>query len=211
MQLLILGTGIFSAEVADLAREIPGVSVAGFVVNLEPPTAGATFEGAPVYWVEDLAPLADTHVAVCAIGSTKRARFTAQVEAQGMRFVALIHPTARVSPTATLGPGTVVSAGVIIASHTHLGAHVIVNRGALIGHHTSIGDCVTIGPGANVAGAVVVESGAYLAMSCVVLDRMTIGADAVVGAGAVVTKPVAAHTQVVGVPARVVRTGIEGR
>jgi sugar O-acyltransferase (sialic acid O-acetyltransferase NeuD family) len=164
-----------------------------------------------VIWVDDLGPLAATHLAVCAIGTTQRVRFVEQVEAMGFRFATVRHPTARISRTSTLGPGSIVSAGVVVAAHTAIGRHVIVNRGGLIGHHTRIGDYVTLSPGANVAGRVTIGAGTYVGIGAIVLDYLTVGAGSVVGAGAVVTKDVPDHVQVMGVPARITKERVEGR
>lgn len=46
------------------------------------------------------------------------------------------------------------------------------------------------------------RGGAYLGSNAVVLPNLTIGENATVGAGAVVTKDVPANTTVVGVPAK---------
>jgi maltose O-acetyltransferase len=48
-------------------------------------------------------------------------------------------------------------------------------------------------------------------MGSTILDRLSIGEGAVVGAGAVVTRDVAPGTQVLGLPARPVKEGLEGR
>jgi serine acetyltransferase len=79
-----------------------------------------------------------------------------------------------------------------------------------IGHHTTIGRS-SIQPGANIAGAGSIGEGAYIGMGAIVLDHINVGAHAVVGAGAVVTHDVPDHTQVMGIPARVVKENIEGR
>src|SRR4029079_9968071 len=96
-QLLICGTRTFAEEVADLAGEVPGLEVVGFVENLEPERCAQTIEGLPIHWVDDIAPLAPTHAAVCALVTTKRRRFTQQVEELGVRFTSVVHPTAHVS------------------------------------------------------------------------------------------------------------------
>lgn len=210
-RVLVLGTRTFAVEVADMASDIPGVVVEGFVENLDRDRAGATLEGLPIYWVDDVARLARTHTAVCALSTTFRRRFTGEVEALGMRFATLVHPTARVSRTAVLGEGSIVNAGAILAAHARLGRHVIVNRGALVGHHTMLGDHVTMGPGANIGGCCEVGDSTYIGIGAVILDQLTIGAHAIVGAASLVTRAVPDRVQVMGVPARVTRERVDGR
>jgi acetyltransferase EpsM len=209
--LLICGTRSLAEEVADLASEVPGVEVAGFVENLDPERCRQPLLGLPVYWVDDLPKLAATHAAVCALATTHRSRFTRQVEAHGVPFATLVHPSARVSSRSTLGEGSILSVGVIVAAHTHLGRHVFVNRGALIGHHTRVGDHCSIMPGANVAGNCRLGEAAYVGMGAIVLDNLAVGARSIVGAGAVVTKDVPDNVQVVGVPARIVKENVGGK
>jgi maltose O-acetyltransferase len=48
-------------------------------------------------------------------------------------------------------------------------------------------------------------------MGATLLDRISIGSHSVVAAGAVVTRDVPEKVQVQGVPARVVKEGVEGR
>jgi acetyltransferase EpsM len=209
--LIILGTRTLAEEVADLVIDIPGFRVAAFVENEDPERCRETLEGLPILWVDDLAGLAASHWAVCALATTHRRRFTDQVAALGIPFAVLVHPFSRVSPSSSLGEGTIISAGVVIAAHTRIGSHVIVNRGVLIGHHTHIGSHVTLSPGANVAGKCHLGSSTYIGMGAMILDNLTIGSHAVVGAGAVVTRDVPDRVQVIGVPARIVKENIPGK
>lgn len=208
--LLVCGTRSFAEEVADLASDIPGWRVAGFVENWDRARAGGTLNDLPIAWVDDLAGRRDVW-ATCALVTTRRSLFTGQVEALGIPFATLVHPTARVSSTSVAGEGTIVSAGGIVGAHTTIGRHVIVNRGVLVGHHTTIGDHVSLLPGANVAGNVVVDDAAFVGMGALVLDGVRIGAHAVVAAGAVVTRDVPDGVLVMGAPARVVRDTPDGR
>ena len=210
-RLVILGTSLFVPEVTDLAEDTGRFEVAAYIENLDREKTRQPFLGRPVIWIDDAAPLASTHDAVCGLGTTHRKAFIEQAASAGFRFARIEHPAARVSSTSTVGDGSVLSVGVIVAAHTRLGRHVIVNRGTLIGHHTTVHDYVTISPGANVAGAVTIGEGAYIGIGAIVLDRVTIGAHAVVGAGAVVTKDVPDRVQVMGVPARVIRENVDGR
>jgi acetyltransferase EpsM len=211
IRLVVLGTSLFAPEVTDLAEDTGRYEVTAFIENHDREKTRQPFLGRPVIWIDEAASLASTHDAVCGLGTTHRQAFIEQAASAGFHFARIEHPGARVSSTSTVGDGSLLSVGVIVAAHSRLGRHVIVNRGALIGHHTTVHDYVTISPGANVAGAVVIGEGAYIGMGAIVLDRVTIGAHAVVGAGAVVTKDVPDRAQVTGMPARVVRTDIDGR
>jgi acetyltransferase EpsM len=209
--LLILGTRTLAVEIADTASEIPGIRVAGFVENMERERCAEPLEGLPVIWVDELPKYAGTHRAVCGLATTHRRRFVEQAAAHGITFATLVHPTARVSSKTVVGPGSIVSAGVVVGARTRLGQHVFVNRGALIGHHTEIGDYVTIQPGANVAGACHIGESTFIAMGAVVLDHLTVGARSVIGAGAVVTRDVPGNVQVLGMPAKIAKEGVDGR
>jgi acetyltransferase EpsM len=207
-RLLVLGTRTFAVEVADLAVDA-GFEVAGFVENLDPDRCREPLEGIPVHWVDEVDDLVTTHRAICGLATTKRRVFAEQVASLGFGFATLVHPSARVSRSAAIGEGAIVSAGVVVGARTEIGRHVILNRGALVGHHTLVGDFVSIQPGANVAGACKIGAGSYVGMGAVVVDHLEVGAGSVVGAGAVVTKDVAERVQVVGVPAKVVKEGID--
>lgn len=207
-KLIILGTGAFAEEVADLVQDGTAYRVVGFAINRERDTAPESFLGQPVHWFEDLAERLKDNEVVCSIGSTQRLEFTAQLERIEFDFAKIVHPSARLSAQSEIGPGTILSVSVVVAAKTRLGRHVIVNRGVLIGHHTEVGNCVTISPGSNIGGRVKIGNQAYIGMGATVLNDLEIGEGAIVGAGAVVTRNVPAHTQVLGVPARITKRDV---
>jgi acetyltransferase EpsM len=208
---VVLGTHTFAEELADIVPLSGDYEVTHFAENWDRERCADPLRGRPVLWIDELPDLAATHHAICGLGTTKRHEFVEPVRDMGFSFATVIHPSAVVAPSAEIGTGTLVGAGCVVAAHTEIGQHVIVNRGSLIGHHTQIGDYVTVSPGANIAGLVTIGRSAYVAMGAIVVDRIAIGDLAVVGAGAVVTKEVATGTQVQGVPAKVVKEGVEGR
>jgi acetyltransferase EpsM len=206
----VLGTRNFAVEIADVAEQTGRYRVAGFVENWERERCDEPLDGRPVYWIDDLSELVDTHVAVCALGTTKRSAFVEQAAERGLRFATVVSASARVSSKSGVGEGSVVGPGSIVGARTELGRHVIVNRGCLIGHHAVVGDYASIMAGANVAGSTRIGEKAYIGMGAVVLDHVSVGSHSIVAAGAVVTADVPDNVQVVGVPARVVKEGVEG-
>lgn len=209
--LLILGARSLADEIFDLVSDIPGYEVAAFVENMDRKRCEDRLNGLPVLWVDEIPKLLDTHDAICALGSTQRRAFIEQAAAMGARFATIVHPTAHVSSRAVLGPGCFVSPNVVIATKTRVDQHVFINRGVLVGHHAHIGQYCSIQCGANIAGRVTLRDGAYIGMSAVILNDLTVGENCIVGAGAVVTEDVPDRVQVVGVPAKIVRTDIGGK
>jgi sugar O-acyltransferase (sialic acid O-acetyltransferase NeuD family) len=210
-KIVILGTSFFAPEVLDLIDDTGKYEVTAFVENWDKEKINQPLLGRPVVWIDDAAPLASSHKAVCSLGTTHRQKFIQQARTLGFQFATIIHPTARLSNRSTAGEGSILSAGVIVASNTKIGNHVIINRGSLIGHNTVIHDYVTISPGANIAGVVTIGEASYVSIGAIVLDRITIGSGSVIGAGAVVTRDVPDRVQVMGIPAKVTKKEIEGR
>ncbi len=210
-RILILGAGTFAQAMADSISEIEETEVVGFVDIRGYRERDARIAGLPVLQVNDLGAMTGTHELIFGIGTTRRAGYLKQLEAYAFRFATLVHPTTYVAPTASVGEGTFVAEGVIVAPYSRIASHVTINRGATIGHHVRVGSFTMIGPGANIAGNMEIGAGVYVGIGATIIDHIAVGDDAVVGAGAVVVRDVASATQVVGVPARVVRTNIEGK
>ena len=71
-----------------------------------------------------------------------------------------------------------------------------------VGHHCRIGNFVTCNGGAHIAGSSILSDCVFVGPGAVVVDGVTVGERAKVGANAVVRKDVEAGLTVVGVPAR---------
>jgi maltose O-acetyltransferase len=88
-------------------------------------------------------------------------------------------------------------------------AHVRVGDGCLIGTHVMVMDCdfhrVEDKAWDTTGHPVILEDRVWLGNRSIVLKGVTVGHDAVVAAGSVVTRDVPPRTVVAGVPARVVR------
>ncbi len=113
----------------------------------------------------------------------------------------VVHPAAFISPSALVGPGVYVGPRALIHARARIGAHAIINSGAIVEHDCVVEENAHIAPGVVLGGAVHVHHDAMVGLGARVLPGVHIGAGATVGAGAVVTAPVAPGRTVVGVPA----------
>ncbi|WP_447780858.1 acetyltransferase [Pseudomonas plecoglossicida] len=114
----------------------------------------------------------------------------------------LVHPAATVSAYATIGPGSVVFAGAVINAGACVGLAGILNTGCSVDHDCVLADSVHISPGVRLAGGVKVGDRAWVGIGACVRQMVSIGPDAIVGAGAAVVSDVVGGETVVGVPAR---------
>jgi serine O-acetyltransferase len=105
-----------------------------------------------------------------------------------------------VPPSVVIGPGSRFAYG---------GVGVVVHGRATIGNSCLIGQGVTIGGRNREWSVPTIGDHVYLGAGCRVLGPVSVGNNSIVGANAVVLSDVPANSIVVGVPARVVRSGID--
>lgn len=113
-----------------------------------------------------------------------------------------------------IGDRTLVGTAVTIDNRVRIGKAVILQTGVYLPTGTVVGDGAFLGPRACVTNddrmarepwklePVTIESFARIGANSTILPGVVVGRDAVIGAGAVVTRDVAAYTIVAGVPAR---------
>jgi acetyltransferase-like isoleucine patch superfamily enzyme len=73
-----------------------------------------------------------------------------------------------------------------------------------------IGEGSHICPGVRIAGRVKVEPGVFVGIGATIVPKITLGCEAIVGAGAVVIEDVQPMATVVGVPAKPIRLASAG-
>ncbi|MFC0686830.1 acetyltransferase [Novosphingobium clariflavum] len=207
--IIVVGGSGQHASVVYEAAVLSGMAVAGLAAM----DAAAVAPAFDCPWLGSLGAIADGGIArgdrfIAACGSNAlRREISETLLAWGAELASVVHPAAIVSPSACIGAGTAVLAGAIIGPRAVLGCGVIVNHAASVDHDGAVGDYGNLCPGARLAGGVRMAPGGFVGINAAVLPGLYLAENAVVGAGAVVTRDVAADDTVVGIPAVSVRRG----
>jgi len=136
-----------------------------------------------------------------------RQRLMEKAAAMGFSFETIIHPRTEKSGWIKIDVGTVICAGNILTTNIVLGKHVQINLDCTVGHDVIIKDYATLAPGVHISGCIHLGERVYIGTGAVIINGtqekpIIIGDDAIIGAGACVTKSVPAGETVVGVPAK---------
>jgi sugar O-acyltransferase (sialic acid O-acetyltransferase NeuD family) len=199
MRIVILGGGGHGAVVAEAVLAAGVHEVLGFCDD-DPSQQG-------VGGLKHLGPITSAwSVAegiVLGVGNSGlRRRWRERALSNGLQVPVIIHPHAWVSPAARLGAGAVVMAGAIIQARAVIGDGVIINTAASVDHDCRIGSYSHCAPGARLAGGVSIGEECMVGMMACVIEGRSVGAKAMIAAGAVVIHDVPDGQRVAGVPAR---------
>lgn len=214
-KLVILGASGNTADIAAMVRAVnlaAGETVWETAGILDDRVTGTAF-GLPVLGrLADAASVADAWF-VNGIGSTnnywRRDQILSGAGIAADRFATIIHPAAVVFDSAVIAAGCVLYPGVAVGAGARLERHVLVLANSVINHGCVIGEHACLASGVVLSGDVRIGKLSYLGAAANVLPRLTVGERALVGAGAVVTRNVAADAVVAGVPARLLRMRVK--
>ena len=207
----IFGVGGFGREVLTLIQDInkrePTYNIIGFfddghekgeMVN-DLPVLGKTNDLNE--WKSDLA------LAISIGNPIVKKKVVAKINNSRVSYPTLIHPNVIVGAPnfVKIGKGCIICAGNIITTNIEIGDFVILNLSCTVGHDAVIKDYSAFMPACNISGEVLIEEGVYCGTGVKIINQITIGEYAIIGAGAVVTKPIPGHYTAVGMPAKPIK------
>lgn len=128
-----------------------------------------------------------------------------KVKEQGYQLANVIHPTAEISVSAQIGSGLIIKRGAVISADAVVEDNVCMEYYALLGHDSIIRAHCQISSLAAIGGHSEIGRGTYIAQSVPVKDNIKIGANSIVGMGAVVLRDIPENVIAMGNPARAMR------
>ena len=206
-QIAVYGASGFGREVVWLIHTCNDYDVVCFIDD-NIAKHGSLLNSIPVMSLEQTCKKFSNANVVVGVGIPKTRELLVKKSASaGFNFETIIHPRVEHSKWIEIGIGTVICAGNILTTNITLGQHVQINLDCTVGHDVIMGDYTTLAPGVHVSGRVHLGRRVYVGTGAVIIngterDPIIIGDDAVIGAGAVVTKYVPPGVTVVGVPAK---------
>lgn len=147
-------------------------------------------------------------MAVIAIAESKiRERLFSELRKEKIALYGLRHPSVIVMDEVEVDEGYILSPYVTLTSNIKIGKLFQANIYSYVAHDCIIGDYVTFAPNVHCNGNVIIEDHAYIGTGAILKQGtekrpLVIGAGAVVGMGAVVTRNVDPGAVVIGNPAK---------
>ncbi len=155
-----------------------------------------------------LAYPAKTRAVTLAIGDSRiREKLAVKCTDAGVSFIDVHAENCTVLDATAIAEGRILCGFASVTSNAKIGRHFHGNIYSYVAHDCVIGDFVTFAPGVKCNGNVHIEDHAYIGTGAILRQGkpdkpLTIGAGAVVGMGAVVTRDVPPGVTVVGNPAK---------
>ncbi len=206
-KLIIVGAGEFAEIAYEYFTHDSEYEVVAFSVEREYIEQAQLF-GLPILPLEDL----ETHYApgqydvFVAITFTKlnriRTRLYQAVKAKGYHLASYISSHAFVWRNAVIGENCFIFENNVIQYHVNIGNNVILWSGNHVGHRSTIKDNCFLSSHVVVSGYCEIGENCFLGVNSTLVDNITIGKDALVAAGALLTKSVEGGLIYKGSPAK---------
>lgn len=205
----LLGIGHNTPVFMDLAEQC-GFDIAG-LYHYNDQRTGEIEHGYPILGsFEDLLALdnlSDMNFLLTMGDNLIRTEMAEKIRSKEGQTPSVIHPTAVISRFAKIAEGVVVSPFTYIQADSKIGKDTVILSGVNISHNNSIGEGCFLAGGSTIGAYTRVGNYVFVGQGVLTISEKVrnIGENAFIGAGTLVTKPIAPNARVFGRPARQIK------
>ncbi len=209
-KLYILGVGHSTPLTIELAQDC-GYEMAG-LYHFQEGRTGMLDYGIPIVGTHEelfrLDSLKGKQFALSMGNNEVRQSLAEKILSMGGALPNLIHPSAHVARSCELGVGVCVDSYAVLQPNTKIGNNTILRHHVLICHNSQVGNHSFIAAHTIVGAYLTLEDNLFMGLGSIAIsDKVhSIGHHAVIGAGAVLTKPVVPYAVMAGNPAKCLRS-----
>lgn len=206
--LIIIGARGFGREVYHSAIESKGYGLEFDIKGYLDDKVDALTEYngyPPIIGTVESYQMQEDDVFICALGDVKWKKHYAQIILdKGGKFISLIHERAEISKNVLIGDGCIICPQSRISCDVSLGDFVTIQPYVFVGHDAKINDWCHVNTNVSISGFVTLSEGVTIHTSAVLVPKILIGENSIVGAGSVALNDVPANATVFGNPARAI-------
>ena len=207
MRCVISGIGKYAEVYYQMIRDYEDIDIVGFTVDDEYRNKEKSLFGIPIYGETlDFESLSRNNVegVIAPIGdNNKRVEILSKAEKYGLLTPSVIHKTCNIEGKVDIKSGVYIFQSTSIMPYVKINKYVMISQGVNIAHHTIIGTGAFISMGSNIGAKLKIGSKSFIGIGSTVMTGVDeVGANSLVGAGAVVIDNVCDGETVVGVPAK---------
>lgn len=206
-RLVIVGAGPFARELYSWIRRTPSFLLEresiGFIDDNE--RALTRFTSLAKSYLGSIVgyqPRVDDRCLLSVVSPKTKPRIIEMLDGRGAQFVSFIDSSVIVSDDVTIGRGSIVCPNAVLSCNSRLGDFVSVNLGTTVGHDAVVGDYTSLMSHVDITGGVHLGRSVFVGSHATILPGVSVGDEAIVGAGSAVIRRVAASVTVTGVPAQ---------
>jgi len=183
----IIGTGGFSLEVLDIAKELFRDSrksideLVYFIDNNKKKHLGLIV-------VKECDIEYSSSKFIVAISDPETRFKVVNNLSRSAEYTNLVHPSSFISDSAKIGYGNIISHNSIVSSNVIINNHCHLNYHTAIGHESLIDDFFTASPGVKVSGKCSISKKVFMGTNSCIMERVKIIEGVKIGIGAVVLK-----------------------
>jgi sugar O-acyltransferase (sialic acid O-acetyltransferase NeuD family) len=207
--LAVYGNSGFGREVMPLINQVEIPSNNATQLFIDDKQSDELVNGYDVWSYERFAsePAVKKSIVIAIADGRIRHKLAEKCRLDGLNFFSVTSAQHVRMDNCEIGEGAIFSPYSVLTSNIQIGTHFHCNIYSYVAHDCIIGDFVTFAPSVKCNGNIVIEDFAYIGTGAIIKQGtpdkpLRIGAGAVVGMGAVVTKDVAPGETVIGNPAR---------